>query len=203
MHLWVAFRFNAPFPHRFLALNMPGSGFGSGICWCSGSFNIISLIQGEYYPTTPGRTKYYPTGFIIPHTFICGSLSVGTRAGPTSAWCRRQVAVRQHPESRFSRKLSRRLSSPIGLVARHQNLILWNGGQGIHYIQKVHCAWHREYMHHSCIRGVATFTLRRAESFLPFPLLWNGGRCLRYFQKSSFRWGNRRRRRYTVLNLES
>ena len=69
--------------------------------------------------------------------------------------------------------------------------------------KKVHCAWHREYMHHSCIRGVATFALRRAESFLPFPFLWNGGRCLRYFQKSAFRWGNRRRRRYPVLNLES
>ena len=68
---------------------------------------------------------------------------------------------------------------------------------------KIFCDWHREYMHHSCIRGVATFALRRAESFLPFPFLWNGGRCLRYFQKWSFRWGNRRRRRYTVLNLES
>ena len=58
---------------------------------------------------------------------------------------------------------------------------------------------HASLMH----KGVATFALRRAESFLPFPFLWNGGRCLRYFQKSSFRWGNRRRRRYTVLNLES
>ena len=95
------------------------------------------------------------------------------------------------------------LRSPIGLVVRHQNSILWNGGQGIYYIQKVLCDWHREYMHHSCIRGIATFALRRAESFLPFPFLWNRGRCLRYFQKSAFRWGNRRRRRYTVLNLES
>ena len=58
---------------------------------------------------------------------------------------------------------------------------------------------HASLMH----KGVATFALRRAESFLPFPFLWNGGECLRYFQKSSFRWGNRRRRRYTVLNLES
>ena len=46
--------------------------------------------------------------------------------------------------------------------------------------------WHREYMHHSCIRGVATFALRRAESFLPFTFLWNGGRCLSYIQNRYF-----------------
>ena len=36
--------------------------------------------------------------------------NVGTHAGPTNAWCLRQVAASQHPESGFSRKLPRRLS---------------------------------------------------------------------------------------------
>ena len=166
MLLWVAFRFNAPFPHRFLALNMPGSGFGSGICWCSGSFNIISLIQGEYYPTTPARTKYYPTGFIIPHTFICGSLSVGTRAGPTNAWCLRQVAASQHPESRFSRKLSRRLSSPNGLnpIEESKRTVLKldpsNGYVGEHNPAPVFSLW----IFWSCLRPLCS-------SFSPAPAL--------------------------------
>ena len=111
----MVFKFNTPSPHRFLALNVPGSGFESGIGWCSGSFNIISLVQPEYYPTTHSGKKWYPTGFIIPHTFTCGSLSVGTHGGPTKTWCLRQLAASQHPESRFSKKLSRRLSSPNGL----------------------------------------------------------------------------------------
>ena len=80
------------------------------------------------------------------------------------------------------------LRSPIGLVVRHQNSILWNGGQGIYYIQKVLCAWHREYMHHSCIRGVATFALGGFRGAIPISKVHVGKAirldCLRWILTS-------------------